>query len=53
MKPLVTIIIPLYNRSTIIGETIDSILNQTYQHIEVIVIDDQSTDNSFQIAIIF
>ena len=50
MKPLVTIIIPLYNRSTIIGETIDSILNQTYQHIEVIVIDDQSTDNSLQIA---
>lgn len=50
MKPLVTIIIPLFNRSTIIGETIESILNQTYQQIEVLVIDDQSTDNSFQIA---
>lgn len=50
MNPLVTIIIPLYNRSSIIGETIDSILNQTYQHLEILVIDDQSTDNSFEIA---
>jgi len=50
LKPLVTIIIPLYNRSTIIGKTIESILSQTYQQIEVLVIDDQSTDNSFQIA---
>jgi len=50
MQPLVSIIIPLYNRSTIIGETIESLLQQTYPCIEIIVVDDQSTDQSYEIA---
>lgn len=45
-KPLVSVIIPTYNRVCIIGETIENILQQTYRHIEIIVVDDGSTDNT-------
>src|SRR5690554_2651351 len=45
-KPLFSIIIPTYNRADIIGRTIESALNQTYDHFEVIVVDDGSTDNT-------
>lgn len=41
---LVTIIIPTYNRSHLIGETLDSVVAQTYQNWECIVVDDGSTD---------
>lgn len=45
-KPLVSIIIPIYNRSLLIGETLDSILIQSYPHWECLVIDDGSTDHT-------
>ncbi|WP_456376536.1 glycosyltransferase family 2 protein, partial [Lutibacter sp.] len=44
--PLVSIIIPTYNRAHLIGETLDSILAQTYTHWECIVVDDGSTDGT-------
>jgi glycosyltransferase involved in cell wall biosynthesis len=45
-EPLVSIIIPTYNRAHLLGETLDSICSQTYQNWECIVVDDGSTDNT-------
>lgn len=44
MSPLVSIIIPTYNRCHLIGETLDSIIAQTFQNWECIVVDDISDD---------
>jgi len=49
-EQLVSIVIPLYNAEPYIEETINSILEQTYKNIEIIIIDDESTDNSYKIA---
>ncbi len=48
-SPFISIIIPVYNGSKYMKEAIDSALNQTYPHKEVIVVDDGSTDDSWQI----
>lgn len=44
--PLVSIIIPCYNQAHYLTEAINSAINQTYKHIEVVVVDDGSTDNT-------
>lgn len=44
--PLVSIVIPTYNRKHVIGKAIDSCLRQTYANIEVIICDDHSTDGT-------
>ncbi len=44
MQPLISIIIPTYNRAHLLGETLDSIIAQTYSFWECIVVDDGSTD---------
>jgi glycosyltransferase involved in cell wall biosynthesis len=46
---LVSILIPVYNRESIIAETIQSALNQTYTNFEVIIVDNASNDNTWQI----
>lgn len=49
MKNLVSVIIPVYNAAKTIEKTIKSVLHQSYTYFEIIIIDDCSTDNSFQI----
>ncbi len=49
----ISILIPLYNSEKYISETLKSCLNQTYKNIEIIIVDDHSTDNSYHIAIDF
>lgn len=48
-KPLVSICIPVYNTERYIGEAIESSQNQTYKNIEIIIVDNKSTDNTFKI----
>ncbi|SFH78217.1 Glycosyl transferase family 2 [Pseudomonas guineae] len=49
MNDLVSILIPVYNREEIIAETLDSALAQTYKNIEVIIVDNASTDGTWGI----
>jgi alpha-1,3-rhamnosyltransferase len=49
VEPLVTIVIPSYNHARFLAQAIESVLSQTYKNIELIVIDDGSTDQSLEI----
>lgn len=46
---LVSVILSVYNSETTIGKAIDSILNQTYKELELLILDDCSTDNTYEI----
>ena len=50
-KGLVSIIVPCYNVEKVIGKCIKSILNQTYRKLEVIFVNDGSTDNTEKIIL--
>jgi glycosyltransferase involved in cell wall biosynthesis len=50
MQPLVSVLIPAYNSANWISETIQSVLAQTWPHLEIIVVDDGSTDRTLAIA---
>lgn len=49
-KDLVSIITPTYNCAKFIGVTIESVLNQTYQNFEMIIVDDASKDNTEEVV---
>ncbi len=49
MPPLVSILIPVYNREKIIEQTIQSALNQHYDNVDIILVDNCSTDSTYEI----
>ena len=49
MKPLVSVIIPVYNAAPFIRETLDSVQASTYRPLEIVMVDDASTDDSLAI----
>ena len=49
-SPLVSILIPVYNRETLIGECIQSALDQTFVDLEVVIVDNASTDKTWEIC---
>ena len=49
-KDLISIIVPIYNVEQYLNRCIESLVNQTYTNLEILLIDDGSTDNSGKLA---
>src|SRR4029077_13002944 len=49
-RPLVSVIVPCYNAAPFVQATIRSVLRQSWSHLEVLAVDDGSTDATFQIV---
>lgn len=52
-QPLVSVLMPLYNDAKFVAASIESILQQTYQHWELLIVNDGSTDNSKDVVLSF
>ena len=50
MKPLVSVIMPLYNAAPFVGEALESVVASTYRPLEVVVVNDGSTDDSLRVV---
>ncbi|MFC1896013.1 glycosyltransferase family 2 protein [Thermodesulfobacteriota bacterium] len=53
LPPLVSVIIATYNRANVLARAIRSVLHQSYQNFEILIVDDKSTDNTQQIVVQF
>ena len=49
-KPVISVIIPVYNTEKYVSTCIESILNQTYSNLQLIIVDDESRDGSLDIC---
>jgi glycosyltransferase involved in cell wall biosynthesis len=49
--PLVSVIVPVFNRAPVIGDAISSLARQTFQDLEIVVVDDGSSDGSAEVAL--
>src|SRR5262245_56314305 len=49
-QPTVTVIVPTYNREAWLRRSIDSVRNQTFQNWQLLIVDDGSTDGSFELV---
>lgn len=49
-KPLISVIVPVYNVKKYLKECLDSVVNQTYKNLEIILVDDGSTNKSPKIC---
>lgn len=50
IEGLISVIVPVFNTEKYVGRCLDSIINQTYDKLEIIVVDDGSTDNSYDVC---
>ena len=49
LHPLISVVIPTYNRGSLLLETLASLLAQPYRPLEVLIVDDGSTDNTLEL----